>query len=506
MTDPDDGQEWPKGLTEEDGKLYRNGKLLVPESRVLELCEAWHHHMMHSGVRKQALDMQRRFEIDQIGLYNATKKVRKGCSVCQACNPDNRNVDREAEWTPVPDQPMESVARDVFSMPEVHIGKETFECVVLCVDRHSGYVVAVPARKKRLLAKEVAVMMIHHWLTVFGIARTICSDRGPQFTGGWFKAMCSLMGIRHAKSVAYLSRCNGWAEVAGRQLFEKLRKIHLTNPRRNWFEEKWPALKAHHDTPTPGGSSPHQIWFGRDPLGRGLPLSGDGLAMDAKEFFARREATARDIRQQLEKEHAERQKSAPSSTAQRFRVGDPVWVIRPRPMGTHRTKTWFTPGQVVCKIAEDIYRVKLGESQLRVREPDLRGQHVSPDYTAHEADSDDDYPEQDDYTVEKILAQRPNASAPGGLEFKVRGKALGRLTTPGNPSPRSCRGLTAPSWTTSASTRPSSMSRTWQHSPGQLQPEAPDHRPGLSPVSIAGSSSVISESTLHDISKHIIAV
>ena len=79
-------------------------------------------------------------------------------------------------------------------------------------------------------------MMIRHWLTVFDIPRTICSDRGPQFTGGWFKAMCFLMGIRHAKSVAYLSRSNGRAEVAGRQLFEKLRKIHITNPRRNWFE------------------------------------------------------------------------------------------------------------------------------------------------------------------------------------------------------------------------------------------------------------------------------
>ena len=159
--------------------------------------------MMHPGVRKQAFDMQRRFEINQIGLYNDNKKVRKGCSVCQACNPDNQNVKGEAQRTPVPDQPM---AMDVFSMPEVHIGKENFDCVVLCVDCHSGYVVAVPARKKELLAKEVAVMMICHWLTVFDIPRTICSDRGPQFTGGWFKAMCSLMEIRHAKSVAYLSR------------------------------------------------------------------------------------------------------------------------------------------------------------------------------------------------------------------------------------------------------------------------------------------------------------
>ena len=44
----------------------------------------------------------------------------------------------------------------------------------------------------------------------------------------------------------------------------------------------------------------------------GTPLVGDGMAMDAKEFFARQEQTARDIRQQLEKEHTERQKSAPT--------------------------------------------------------------------------------------------------------------------------------------------------------------------------------------------------
>ena len=60
-----------------------------------------------------------------------------------------------------------------------------------------------------------------------------------------------------------------------------------------------------------------------------------------------------------------------------------------------------------------------------MRVPDLRGQHVSLSYAAHEADSDDDYAEQEDYTAEKILAQRPNASAPGGLEFKVRLRGYG---------------------------------------------------------------------------------
>ena len=51
LTDPDNGQKWPKGHTEEDGKVYRNSKMLVLESRVLEVCKAWHHQMIHRALR-----------------------------------------------------------------------------------------------------------------------------------------------------------------------------------------------------------------------------------------------------------------------------------------------------------------------------------------------------------------------------------------------------------------------------------------------------------------------
>ena len=121
---------------------------------------------------------------------------------------------------------------DVFSMPEVHIGKETFDCVVLCVDRHSAYVVAVPARKKGLLAKEVAVMMIRHWLTVFDIPRTICSDRGPQLLVAGSRLCVPSWEYDMPRALPISAGLTARAEVAGRQLFEKLRKIHITNPRR----------------------------------------------------------------------------------------------------------------------------------------------------------------------------------------------------------------------------------------------------------------------------------
>ena len=40
---------------------------------------------------------------------------------------------------------------------------------------------------------------------------------------------------------------------------------------------------------------------------------------------------------------------------------------------------------------------------------------MSQDYTAHDAVLDEDYGEHDGYMVEKILAQRPNASGCGGV-------------------------------------------------------------------------------------------
>ena len=73
------------------------------------------------------------------------------------------------------------------------------------------------------------------------------------------------------------------------------------------------------------------------------------MVMDAKEFFERQESTAREIPQQLEKEHTVRAKTALKST-HKFREGDPVWVLRPRPVGTQCNQTWFTPRELVCRI------------------------------------------------------------------------------------------------------------------------------------------------------------
>ena len=109
--------------------------------------------------------------------------------------------------------------------------------------------------------RDLLYAKVRHWLTIFDVPAVICSDRGSQTVGTWFKTMCKHMGIRHAKTVAYHSRSNGWAEVAGRQMFEKLCQLHIDEPGRNWYNSLWRVLQAYHDLRRPTVLSPHRILF-----------------------------------------------------------------------------------------------------------------------------------------------------------------------------------------------------------------------------------------------------
>ena len=246
--------EWPEGLTEDGDKLFLNDKLLVPENRVQALIDHWHNaQLMHPGCGKMLRDLEWRFEFPS-GYYAILNCYCDDCAVCRAPKSPNHSTAGNPVHTAIPEAPMRSIAMDVFAMPEVTADGEKYDCILSAVDRHSGYIVAVPGKKSKkkdkkdthgvaLQAKSVAQAMIWHWLSIFGVPAVICSDRGSQFVGSWFKSMCKHMGIRHycahghsTKTVAYHSRSNRRAEVAGRQMFEKFCQLHIEEPGRNWFQ------------------------------------------------------------------------------------------------------------------------------------------------------------------------------------------------------------------------------------------------------------------------------
>ena len=186
--------EWPEGLTEDGDELFLKDKLLVPENRMEELIDHWHNaQLMHPGRDKMQQDLESRFKF-RPGYYAILDKYCSDCAVCRATKSPNHSTAGSPVYTGIPEAPMRSVAMVVFAMPEVTVEGETYDCVILAVERHSGYIVAVPGKKSKkkdkkdkhgvgLQAKTVVNAMIRHWLTIFDVPAVICSDRGSQFVG-----------------------------------------------------------------------------------------------------------------------------------------------------------------------------------------------------------------------------------------------------------------------------------------------------------------------------------
>ena len=272
---------------------------------------------------------------------------------------------------------MRSIAMDVFAMPEVTVEGEKYDSFISAMNRDSGYIVAVPGKKSKkkdkkdkhavgLQAKTVVQAMIRHWLTIFDVPAVICSNRGSQFVGSWFKSMCKHMGIRHAKPVAYHSRSNGRAEVAGRQMFEKFCQLHIEEPGRNRFHSLWRVVQAFHDLPGHTGLSWHRILFPRDPVSQTLPWMHHGkVARDVDAMMSEADARASKVCKSLHDEHERRAKYFKEGKIQKYSLKDTVWVERNHTnvLNRHRQQSLYIPEVIMRKIGQNVYAFQVGDNK-----------------------------------------------------------------------------------------------------------------------------------------------
>ena len=230
------------------------------------------------------------------------------------------------------------------------------------------------------------------------------------------------------------SRSNGRAEVAGRQMFEKFRQLHIDEPGRNWYNSPWRVLQAYQDLPGPTGLSPHRILFLRDRVSRTLPWLNHGkVARDANAMMAEADDTAAKVCKALQDEHEKRAKYFKQGKVKKYALRDTVWVERHHKdvLSRHRQASWYVPWVIVRKVGQDVYAVRVGDNkildrdhtQLRPRAPDPSGRPVTFEFTAGDVDSDDEG-EDDDFTAERIVTDKPDPGTPGGRLYKVRWKGF----------------------------------------------------------------------------------
>ena len=157
------------------------------------------------------------------------------------------------------------------------------------------------------------------------------------------------------------------------------------------------------------------------------------------------DATAAKVCKSLHDEHERRAKYFKEGKIHKYSLKDIVWVERHQKdvLTRHRQQSWYIPGDIVRKIGQDVYAVQVGDNkilhqdhtQLQPWAPDPSGRAVMFEFTAGYLDSDDDG-EEDDYTAERILTDKPDPATPEGRLYKVCWKRF--AASRDSWEPRSC--------------------------------------------------------------------
>ena len=102
-TTRDSGGEWPEGCKVLHGKLFRDERLCVPESRVWGVCAEYHEAEGHMSTARLTTGLELRFEFPP-GFQVAEKldRVRRNCLVCQASQAPKWSSKQPLALTPIP--------------------------------------------------------------------------------------------------------------------------------------------------------------------------------------------------------------------------------------------------------------------------------------------------------------------------------------------------------------------------------------------------------------------
>lgn len=268
------------------------------------------------------------------------------------------------EATPIMDGPMISVALDLFNMPKVQVAEKIYDAMAVCVDRHSGWIIAVPVLMKGLTAQKVALAMYDQW-RFFGVPSFITTDRGPHFVGAWWETMCNCIGAKMQYAQAYRHRTNGRAEMAGQQLMEILRKLQ-NEERLTWVEMLPMVVDKLHDVPGITGLSPYEILFGRDRPTANIPFPQQRQCDSALRFFHQQKSKDERVARILNGIHAKavERYNASQKTPEVFEIGDTVWFKRPENSGNKLDTRWIGPCKIVGRTGANSYDVQVKESLI----------------------------------------------------------------------------------------------------------------------------------------------
>ncbi|KAK3877481.1 hypothetical protein Pcinc_017807 [Petrolisthes cinctipes] len=189
------------------------------------------------------------------------KDVEAHISKCEACGINKRTKTpgkAPLQSTEIPDYMNGTVQID-FIGPFPSSSKHRFRYILQMQDILTRYIIMVPTPDAT--SETASRILVDRWVCLFGLPRTLSSDRGSHFTSELFQAVCREACIQQQLGSPYHPRSQAQVERQN-QLVDNLRCMCQNNV------DEWPELVPHlqfnHNTSRNAtvGQSPHELVFG----------------------------------------------------------------------------------------------------------------------------------------------------------------------------------------------------------------------------------------------------
>ena len=107
-----------------------------------------------------------------------------------------------------------------------------YNAILMIVDCLTKMRHLVPCRDT-CTARDLAILYLNHVFRYYGLPQSIVSDRGPQFTSEFWKALAELLNIQVCLSTAYHPQTDGQSERMN-AVIEQYLRAYVSYQQDNW--------------------------------------------------------------------------------------------------------------------------------------------------------------------------------------------------------------------------------------------------------------------------------
>ena len=250
---------------EDDGLLLTVGnRVFVPKWGNLrrEILKEFHDSLWagHPGMNRTLALVQQNYYWPQ--LKDDVEAYVRTCLICQQDKVEQQPPAGLLEPLPVAERPWESVSMDfIVALPK----SEGFGSIMVVVDRFSKYATFIPAPAD-CKVDEAARLFFKNVVKLWGVPRSIISDRDPRFTGKFWRELFKLLGTELNFSTSFHPQSDGQTERIN-ALLELYLRHYVSAHQRDWAKLLDVAQFSYNlQRSESTGKSPFEIVMGQQPL------------------------------------------------------------------------------------------------------------------------------------------------------------------------------------------------------------------------------------------------